>query len=627
MKESSWREQEALDRRLDEKDEERARLAFEAQAAQAEAEAARREADVQRRLVKRLQQEAAAAASGQEGGGGGGQLAELLQKRVKVLEAQNIKLRLQASAAAEAAAEAKEAAGRSRRSVAEGSAGGPASADETGQEGEEAEGAGGAGEAAENGSPNRAAAREAEGGSGGGGLLEGNPVLARWAADKRLQKKVEALQTKLKVLLSGAHSGVLMPICCVFILCEEIAWVAVPVLTLPSIPAACFINSRLQEKTTALVSAQAGRARAEEQAQALQAQVQAARAAAAQAAAAARQAEQRSAPGTWVPVGEHQQALRQLDDLQQRHDALERQNAALQHRVPSRTGEAGEADAQAGGGPCAAVSRSASAPLAGSKAYCPGAYGGSGGAAEPGADLQGQLLEKDVQLFDAQLACDQAAAEAERQRRRLHALLERLSPHPHDAAAAAAIAEACELAGLPALSKIAVTPAAAPATGRAAGSGRVASSAAAAGGVSGRRAAPSGREQELLAIVELLKAALERTKKGLESGVSSSKYMAVVEKAKALKQRCQELEEQLVGAAAVREELARVQRELGALHGASAALKSQLKAAREQREEAAGARERMLAGQVGGWVGEWMMGGWRRSSRACLRGWEHRYSA
>ncbi len=41
--------------------------------------------------------------------------------------------------------------------------------------------------------------------------------------------------------------------------------------------------------------------------------------------------------------------------------------------------------------------------------------------------------------------------------------------------------------------------------------------------------------QELLDTIVLLKSALERTKKGLESGVSNSKYMEAVDKAKQLK--------------------------------------------------------------------------------------------
>lgn len=72
----------------------------------------------------------------------------------------------------------------------------------------------------------------------------------------------------------------------------------------------------------------------------------------------------------------------------------------------------------------------------------------------------------------------------------------------------------------------------------------------------------------------------------------------------------QALEAQLEDAGKVKEELARVQQQLGALHGTASALRSQLKAAKEQRDEAASVRERMLSAQVGGWVGERVCGGW-----------------
>lgn len=197
MRESSWREQEAQDRRLAALDEERSRLAFAAQAVQAEADAARQEAAVQRRLVARLQAAAEARESAGAAAGGSAQMVGLLQKRVKVLEVQNIKLRLQARASKEeeelAAADAAAAAAARRAQRGRGAAAGGAS-EEGGGEGAGGEAPGAAGE---NDSPNRAEA--GGGGIGAGSLLDGNPVLERWAADKRLQKRVEALQAKLRV--------------------------------------------------------------------------------------------------------------------------------------------------------------------------------------------------------------------------------------------------------------------------------------------------------------------------------------------------------------------------------------------------------------------------------------------
>ena len=187
MRESSWREQEAQDRRLASLEEERARLAFAAQAA-------RREAALQRRQVARLQA-AAAEAQGRGGAGGDGagpseQMVELLQKRVRVLEAQNIKLRLQARASKE----------EEQLEAAEAAAGAaPAGRAQRGAGGQQGAGAEAAGAAAKNEPPNGAVGGGGGGGGGAGSLLDGNPVLERWAADKRLQKRVEALQAKLRV--------------------------------------------------------------------------------------------------------------------------------------------------------------------------------------------------------------------------------------------------------------------------------------------------------------------------------------------------------------------------------------------------------------------------------------------
>ncbi len=268
-----------------------------------------------------------------------------------------------------------------------------------------------------------------------------------------------------------------------------------------------------------------------------------------------RAAEQRAAPGTMVPVEQHQQALCQLDELQEQLDAARRQLAALQHQAQGPAALPGSPEQ---GEPCAcgspevpgssrpataAMPRSISVPVAGggslraSKAYCPGAYGGAatpkgdGGSSELVSQLQGQLLAKDVQLLDANLQREQAAADAERQRRRLHGLLECLSPHPQDAAAAEAIAEARQLAGLPELAsagaaaggsgKSNAAGGGAAAAGGAAGTGRQAGKGAgtgSSGAGAARRRGPSGREQELLDTILLLKNALERTKKGLESG-------------------------------------------------------------------------------------------------------------
>jgi hypothetical protein len=96
---------------------------------------------------------------------------DALQKRVRVLEAGNLKLRMAVQAAEDAAAQSAAAASRATK---------PGTPD--------------------NEPPNA-------GGEGGEG--EGNPVIAKWEADKRLQKRVDALAAKLKVGVSGGGSFLL----------------------------------------------------------------------------------------------------------------------------------------------------------------------------------------------------------------------------------------------------------------------------------------------------------------------------------------------------------------------------------------------------------------------------------
>ena len=125
------------------------------------------------------------------------QVVETLQRRVKILEAQNIKLRL-AKAEAEASAELGSKSGRGAAH-----SGQPARAHSEGEAALAGEGSA----AGENRPPNDAAAGEAAAADGAAersgrstrSMLEGNPVLEKWEADKRLQKRVEALQGKLRV--------------------------------------------------------------------------------------------------------------------------------------------------------------------------------------------------------------------------------------------------------------------------------------------------------------------------------------------------------------------------------------------------------------------------------------------
>lgn len=193
MRESSWQEQEAQDRRISLLDEEKARLAFAAQAAQAEVEAARKEAAAQRRLAKRLQQRLDEYEQGNAGTGSSARVVELLQKRVKVLEAQCMRMRLQVRSRKEEEEEEEEAVAAAATRRRHGGGGRTAAA--AGQASQE-------GGAAENDSPNREAA----------GMLSGNAVLEQWQAGKRFQKKVETLQAKLRVSMNDYFKSRGMPL-------------------------------------------------------------------------------------------------------------------------------------------------------------------------------------------------------------------------------------------------------------------------------------------------------------------------------------------------------------------------------------------------------------------------------
>jgi hypothetical protein len=192
MRESSWQEQEAQDRRISLLDEEKARLAFAAQAAQAEVEAARKEAAAQRRLAKRLQQRLDEFEQDTTDTGGSARVVELLQKRVKVLEAQCMRMRLQVRSRKEEEEEEEAVAAAATRRRHGGGGRTAAAAGQASQEGG----------AAENDSPNREAA----------GMLSGNAVLEQWQAGKRFQKKVETLQAKLRVSMNDYFKSRGMPL-------------------------------------------------------------------------------------------------------------------------------------------------------------------------------------------------------------------------------------------------------------------------------------------------------------------------------------------------------------------------------------------------------------------------------
>lgn len=266
-----------------------------------------------------------------------------------------------------------------------------------------------------------------------------------------------------------------------------------------------------------------------------------------------------------------QDQLNHLDDLQHRYDALERKLAALEHTASKQ-----ETGSHAEGGALGGISQTHGGGP--SRAYRASDYV----CEATQYDFEALLLEKDVKLFDLALERDQALAQAARFKQRLESLFQ------GDNFAADARCQSTESDGT-------MKPAAASGNKTGFGAFLVASGKKRQG--AGRKH-PTLREQELLDTIELLKNALERTKKGLESGVSNSKYMQAVDKIKQLKSRISSLESQLCDAAKAKAELGKVLQQQGQLHALNTALKGQLRAAKQKQENAAGARENMVNAQV-----------------------------
>ena len=108
----------------------------------------------------------------------------------------------------------------------------------------------------------------------------------------------------------------------------------------------------------------------------------------------------------------------------------------------------------------------------------------------------------------------------------------------------------------------------------------------------------SDREKELLDTISLLKSALEKTRKGLENGVSSAKYMQAVEKAKLAAERVKELEAAMKGAELLQERVLTAQKETADAHVMISALRSQLRDAKRRGKENAAARDEIINAQI-----------------------------
>jgi hypothetical protein len=445
-------------RRLSELQSENAELEGRLQDAQADAEGARREASAARRLAASLQRRAPQEA--ELAPAAAAQAIDRLQKRVKVLEAQNMRLRLAAAAP-------------------------PLPSDEPG----------GSALAAAAAAHQQAPASRALVGAAPAAEVAPTPAVAKWEADKRLQRKAASMR------------------------------------------------ARLQEQGAALAAAAAAGGRAREQAQRAERELAQAKATAQELTARLHKAEARADPGAAVPAARAKALHDELTALQLRHDALERQLAAARAAAapPAAASPRSLAASSLPGSPCGAAP---AGPAPRQYKYSPVRYtdadAAAGAGAPPPADHAARLLA-------AQLERDQAVAQVARLHQRMDALF---FDAEHRGAAGAVAAAA----------------------GRAAGGA-------------------GARERELQDTVALLRAALERTKKGLESGVSSSRYMQAVARCRQLRAQVAALRGAAEEAAPLQERLRAAGREAAEAHVLVSALRGQLRAARQGASEVQRARE------------------------------------
>ncbi|KAK9830546.1 hypothetical protein WJX72_012389 [[Myrmecia] bisecta] len=298
-------------------------------------------------------------------------------------------------------------------------------------------------------------------------LLEGNPKLEAWEEQKKLQKRVENLRQKLK------------------------------------------------EKTAALD--ELTRERDRRAAHAAQMQADLARQAALIKDLQDKVKRAREAPKLSVPPEQVQALVKQVAELEAHNDDMERQLAALRR-------QAGEATSSAPGTGIADDSQL------------------------PPAD---RILKRDALLLDLRLEKDQAVARAARLQSRLEALF----------GASAA--------------DISLSPPSA-ANARGAARSRLAGGALVDRALKGKPA-EGGREAQLLNTITALQRALETTQREAQAGVSSSKYMQVMDKRKELQKRVAQLEAEAQQAEGIKAEAKRLELRCAQLQASNNALRKQLK--------------------------------------------------
>ncbi|KAL4522687.1 hypothetical protein Ndes2437A_g07447 [Nannochloris sp. 'desiccata'] len=291
----------------------------------------------------------------------------------------------------------------------------------------------------------------------------------------------------------------------------------------------------------------------------------------------------KNVPGTVV-----QKIMEEMEALQQRYDALERHLAATQggkHQQTSIFNCATGADSTS---PAADFYSSFSAPVSldvknGNKksSYCPSLYTESSNTlqissvVERGSSSAGSVA-RDLKILDLELQRDQATARAERLQQRLQFMLEGLGQTSN--------CEHNKSQASPYLAK----------QDRRQSSSNIIATKKKGSSLSGG----SDREQQLLDTISLLKSALEKTRKGLENGVSSAKYMQAVERAKLAAERVKELEAAMNDAEMDHERVRIAQREAADAQVMISALRGQLRDAKRRGKENAAARDEIINAQI-----------------------------
>jgi len=288
----------------------------------------------------------------------------------------------------------------------------------------------------------------------------------------------------------------------------------------------------------------------------------------------------KNVPGTVV-----QKLMEEMETLQERYDALERQVAATQggkqqHTLNFNCAPSANSTSQAAG-----FYSSFSAPVSpnienGNKKsnYCPSRYAESSSTLQISSVAEGSRgnagsVARDLKILDLELERDQAKACAARLQQRLQFVLKELGQTYN--------CEVNESKGSPYLTK----------------QDRRRSSIAKTNKGSSLSGGPD-REKELLDTISLLKSALEKTRKGLENGVSSAKYMQAVEKAKLAAERVKELEAAMKDAEMHRERVLIAQREAADAQVMISALRGQLRVAKRRGKENAAARDEIINAQI-----------------------------